>query len=238
MRLPILMYHRIGRRAQAARRPKMYVLPEQFEAQLEALKAWGYESIGFDDWLAYRAGSGSLPRRPIILTFDDGYASLFEVAFPLLRSNGFRATVFLVSDLIGRTNAWDKDEPQEPLLDAKHIAQMQPAGISFESHTRTHAPLTTIPIEQARDELTQSKAALERLLGTRVRVLCYPYGKENETVRALARDSGYEAAVIARRWMNSERTDPFRLVRIAVDDRTTVASLRWTLFRSRWLHWS
>jgi len=238
MRLPILMYHRVGPRPRNARRPRMYVSPEQFGAQLAALKSWGYETIAFGDWLAYLAGAGALPRRPIIVTFDDGYASLFDVAFPLLRSNGYRATVFLVSDLIGKTNAWDSDEPQEPLLDAPQIAQMQAAGIAFESHTRTHAPLTTIPIEQARDEMMLSKHALERLLGTRVRVLCYPYGKENAGIRALARDAGYEAAVIARRRMNTTRTDPFRLVRIGVDHRTSVAELRRTLFWLRWLHWA
>jgi len=67
-------------------------------------------------------------------------------------------------------------------------------------------------------------------------VICYPYGKQNATVRVLAQRAGYEAAVIARRRLNTVRTDPFRLTRIGIDYRTTLAGLRWTLFRLRWLH--
>ena len=83
MRLPILMYHRVDRLPPppGARYLRNYVLPEQFDAQLAALRRWGYETISFDDWLAYRRRERTLPRRPIILTFDDGYRSTYEVAW-------------------------------------------------------------------------------------------------------------------------------------------------------------
>ena len=235
MRLPILMYHKIDPIPRGARSLRLYVVPEQFAAQLAALVRWGYRTISFGDWLAYRRGAGTLPRRPIILTFDDGYRSTYDIAWPILRRYDCRATVFLVSDLIGKTNAWDVHEMQEPLLGAAEIAELQAGGIAFESHTRTHAALTMIEPEQALQELLTSRAALGGLLGTPVRVLCYPYGKQNAAVRALARQAGYEAAVMARRRMNTARTDPFRLKRIWIDYRTTIARLRWTLFRLRWV---
>ncbi len=236
MRLPILMYHKVDRIPPGARHLRNCVLPEQFAAQLEALARWGYQTISFAEWLAYRAnGLGQLPRRPIILTFDDGYRSTYEIAWPLLRRFGCVATVFLVSDLIGKTNVWDSDEVQEPLLGAPEIAAMRAGGVAFESHGKTHAALTTLPPDRALEELTASREALARLLDAPVRVVCYPYGKQNAVVRALARRAGYEAAVIARRRMNTPRTDPFRLTRIRVDYRTTLARLRWTLFRLRWL---
>jgi len=133
MRLPILMYHKIDRlpRPPGACHPRNYVLPEQFEAQLVALRRWGYQTISFGDWLAYRRGAGALPRRPIILTFDDGYRSTYEIAWPLLQRHGSTATVFLVSDLIGKTNAWDADEIQEPLLGPAEIAEMRAGHIEF-----------------------------------------------------------------------------------------------------------
>src|SRR5207302_1430384 len=80
MRLPILMYHKVDRPPPppGARYLRNYVLPEQFDAQLAALRRWGYETISFADWLAYRRRERTLPRRPIILTFDDGHRSTYE----------------------------------------------------------------------------------------------------------------------------------------------------------------
>ena len=228
------MYHKVDRMPPGARYLRNYVLPEQFEAQLAALARWGYRTVSFGDWLAYRRGVGSMPRRPIILTFDDGYRCTYDVAWPLLQRFGYTATVFLVSDLIGSTNAWDVHEVQEPLLGAAEIAEMQGGGIEFESHTKTHAPLTMIAPDRAMAELTAARAALVTMLGAPVRVLCYPYGKNNAAVRAMARQAGYEAAVMAGSRMNSRRTDPFRLRRIGIDYRTTIGQLRWKLFRLRW----
>jgi peptidoglycan/xylan/chitin deacetylase (PgdA/CDA1 family) len=235
MRLPILMYHVVDRMPRGARSPRNYVTPERFEAQLAMLARLGHRTISFADWLAYRRGAGELPQRPIILTFDDGYRSTAQIAWPILQQFGFGATVFLVSDLIGKTNAWDEPPPGEPLLDSGEIVAMQADGVHFESHSRTHAPLTMIAPERVREELTASRAALHHLLGRAVTVLCYPYGKENPVVRALTREAGYEAAVIARYRMNTTRTDPYRLTRIRVDQTMSPARLRWTLFRLRWL---
>ena len=235
MRLPILMYHKVDRMPPGARYVRNYVLPEQFEAQLAALARWGYRTVSFGEWLAYRRGAADLPRRPIIVTFDDGYRSTYEIAWPLLQRFGYTATVFLVSDLIGKTNAWDVHEVQEPLLGRAEIAEMQRGGIGFESHTKTHAALTLIEPDRAMEELTAARVTLAGLLGTPVRVLCYPYGKSNPAVRAMTREAGYEAAVMAGSRMNARRTDPFRLKRIGIDYRMTIAQLRWKLFRLRWL---
>ena len=221
MRLPILMYHAVDRIPPNARSPRLYVPPEQFDAQLATLARLGYETISFGDWLAYRRGEGTLPRRPVIITFDDGYRSLAPLAWPLLRRFGFSATVFLVSDLIGKTNAWDPPQPVEALLGPAEIAEMQAGGIQFESHTRTHPALTMIPAEEALEQLTSSRAALAGLLGTPVTVLCYPFGKQNASVRDLAREAGYQAAVIARPRLNTTRTDPFRLTRLWIDQHTS-----------------
>ena len=235
MRLPILMYHKIDHIPAGARHVRNYVLPDQFAAQLDALRRWGYQTISFADWLAHRAGAAPLPRRPIILTFDDGYRSTHDIAWPLLRRFAFTGTVFLVSDLIGKTNTWDADEIQEPLLDEPEIAAMQAAGITFESHGRTHAPLTTAGADRALDELASSRGALTQRLGRPVRVMCYPYGKHNAAVRALTQRAGYEAAVVTGRRMNRAGTDPYRLARLRIDARTSLARLGWTLFQLRWL---
>lgn len=238
MKLPILVYHRIDRIPPRARYPRSYVSPERFDAQLRWLRARGYRSISFEDYLAYRRGAARLPRRPIILTFDDGYRSTREIALPLLARHGFTGTTFVVADLVGKTNVWDPDEIQEPLLDAGDIRALSAAGMSFGSHTLRHARLTQLSPEAALADLRASRGRLEGLLGRPVVVLCYPYGEHTEDTRRLAMEAGYQAAVTLRRRMNTDRTDLYRLRRIPVARETSLARFAWNLFRLRWLRGS
>jgi peptidoglycan/xylan/chitin deacetylase (PgdA/CDA1 family) len=238
MKLPILLYHKIDRIPPGSRYPKNYVTPEQFEAQLALLRRGGYTSVSFADYLAYRRGESRLPGRPIILTFDDGYWSNRAVALPLLRKHGFTATIFLVATHVGKTNAWDVDEIQEPLLDAADVRAMQAAGVEFGSHTATHARLPAMTPSAALREMQASREILGALLGRPVRVLGYPYGDYNWETMRLAREAGYEAAVILRRRMNADATDLFELRRIPVTSLTSPARFAWDLFRLRWFHGS
>src|SRR5437867_11058911 len=101
MKLPILLYHKIEHVAPGSRYPQNYVTPEQFDAQLAFLRRLGYRSVSFADYVAYRRGNGRLPRRSVIITFDDGYRSNREIALPILHRHGFAATIFLVASQIG-----------------------------------------------------------------------------------------------------------------------------------------
>ncbi len=238
MKLPILVYHKIDRIPRGARFPKNYVTPEQFDAQLAFLARRGYRTISFTDYLAYRRGDDRLPRRPILITFDDGYRSTREIALPLLAQRGFTATIFLVASFMGKSNAWDADEIQEPLLDIADIQAMQAAGIGFESHTATHARLTRLPAHTAIQEMRSSRQQLEAILGRPVTVICYPYGEHTDETRRLAAEAGYQAGVIVRRRMNADSTDLFALRRIPVTCETTLGRFAWDLFRLRWFHGS
>ena len=244
MKLPILVYHKIDRIPPGSRYPKNYVTPEQFEAQLVFLARHRYTSVGFADYLAYRRGERLLPPRAIIITFDDGYRSNRTIALPLLRQYGFGATIFLVTAQLGKTNAWDRDELQEPLLDAADIHTMQAegrgggGGIDFGSHTATHARLTRLGSVDALRELRSSREQLGALLGKPVTVVCYPYGDYNRATLQLARDAGYEAGVIIRRRMNTDATDPLELRRIPITSLTSPGRFAWDLFRLRWFHGS
>ncbi len=215
------------------RHPGNHVLPEAFDGQLAELKRLHYQSISLDQWIAYREKRSGLPRRPIVITFDDGYRSTYDTAWPILKRYGFSATIFLVANLIGKTNAWDVGERQEPLLDENQIREMQSGGISFGSHTQSHAALTKIPLEEAARELAESRAALASLLGRPVTALCYPFAKQNRAIRSLARQAGYDAAVIGRGGTNRLWTDQYALRRIKIDTRTTIGRLSRTLARGR-----
>ena len=234
-KLPILLYHKIEEIPPGARHPRNYVRPKQFEAQLAALKSWGYTSIALEDWLEKRAAGGGMPSQPIVLTFDDGYRSNYEIAWPILRHYGARATLFLVADNIGGTNRWDADEIQQTLLSPDEIQAMQADGIRFGSHTCTHRSLIHLTETEALKELTQSRSKLENLLGRPVITLAYPYNNNNIRVRSLARRAGYQAAVLGRGSVNAPWTSHWALRRIQIEPQTTIEELKYRLSSWRWL---
>jgi len=235
MKLTILMYHKVDELENGVRHPGNYVQPAEFERQLDELLTWGYRTIDFAQWIDARDArtTANLPEKPLIVTFDDGYTCFDARAWPALRARGMDATVFLVSGQIGGVNAWESDEIELPLLDAKRILALQNEGVRFGSHSVAHRPLAHVPVEDARDELTRSRTQLAELLGRDVDVFAYPFSNQNRVVRELAREAGYRCAVRGKGRMNSPATDLFGLRRIKVEPTTTVESLERTLARER-----
>ena len=235
MKLAILMYHRIEEIPSNAVHVTNFVKPRQFAEQLMALRDWGYTSVRIGDWLAYRDHGKPLPLRPVILTFDDGYRSTIDIAWPVLRAHAFDAMTFLVAGQIGGTNAWDPTERPSPLLSASDVLALQREGMTFGSHTRTHRPLTRLPLAVVEEELGASRRDLEELLGEPVSTIAYPFNNQNRVIRQVARRVGYVAGMRGTGRMNRRGTDPLALRRIRVDYRMSVGDLRWRLFRERWL---
>jgi len=233
LKVPILVFHKVGAIPPESQFPRNYVRPEQFDALLASLRDAGYESIGFDQYVAHRRGEATLPRKPIILTFDDGYRSNAEIAVPIMRRHGFTATIFVVPGRLGETNAWDAEERQERLLTGAEIRALRAEGFMFGSHTMTHSRLTAVPPDRALRELRESREALESLLGESVRVVCYPWAQHDAGVRRMALDAGYACGVGIRRRLNRDDTDLMALHRIPVHYLHSTRRIRWDLFRLR-----
>jgi peptidoglycan/xylan/chitin deacetylase (PgdA/CDA1 family) len=159
---PVLVYHHVG---VALDRPR-YVTVEDFEAQLRHLDEAGYTPITVSRYEAILAGEAPAPRRPIVLTFDDGDHDFYRYAYPALRAHGFVATNFLISDVLRESDAERVVKPW-PYLVWPEIREMQAYGIEFQSHTVHHPRLTDLSTEQIRFELEGSKLALEAKLGQR-----------------------------------------------------------------------
>ncbi len=229
--VPILVYHKVDEPPEDARYPQLYVPPTRFAAQLALLRRLGRRPVTLARYVAYRHGEAELPPLPVVVTFDDGYRSNYQIAFPMLTSANVPATIFVVPGLLGRTNEWDADAAQEPLLDAGAIREMQRAGIDFQSHTRTHARLPALPARDALAELRDSREALEDLLGARVDAVAYPWGDHDPSVMRLAQAAGYRAGAAVRRRMNFDHTPLFALRRIEVSRDTTLRRLAWDLLR-------
>lgn len=192
--IPVLMYHRVIEHPLSDTAHGIWVTAEQFAAQLRSLRNRGFETITFRDCAEFLRGRQLLPRRPIILTFDDGYEDNYTVAFPVLQQFRFRAVIFTVTDPQRRTNFWDPEEPPARLLDMRQLQELARHGIEIGSHTVSHAKLTATPSDIARKELQESKDVLEQLLGSEVLSFAYPYGAVDLKAKQLVREAGYRFA--------------------------------------------
>jgi peptidoglycan/xylan/chitin deacetylase (PgdA/CDA1 family)/glycosyltransferase involved in cell wall biosynthesis len=191
-RFPVVMYHRVVDAASAGGRHGIWVTRDRFADELASLARRGCTPITFRDYAAHLAGERALPRRPVILTFDDGYADTHTLAFPLLRQHGMTAVVFLIGDASIVSNVWDAaGEPAVPLLSREQIREMAACGIEFGSHTATHARLPDLDAEHLAAELAGWKRTLEDRVGEPVIALCYPYGAVNAKVKEAVAEAGY-----------------------------------------------
>ncbi len=182
----------------------------------------------------YDLFSGNEPAKPIILTFDDGFQDFEETAAPMLSRFGFGATVFLVSDFVGKTNAWDENigDVTYPLMSKDSIVRLQEQGYEFGSHTRSHIRLSTHDALAQDEEIRGSKADLETLLGFPIETFCYPYGSYDESSLQSVRASGYRFAVTCDKGLNDGTEDPLRLKRIAIRNDTSLPVFIYKLWRA------
>jgi peptidoglycan/xylan/chitin deacetylase (PgdA/CDA1 family) len=213
------MYHAVEDEPHPRPYKHIHVTRSEFEWQMRNLKKRGYQPITFGTLLAAQAGEAALPPKPVILTFDDGYEDLLKNAVPVLTECAFPYTVFLVSGLIGKDNAWVVPEGLTPfpLLSWSQIREIDATGLaSFQPHTISHPHLAEIPIADATKEMAVSRDALQQELGRAMDVFCYPYGSVNAAVAAAAREIGYKCAVTTQFGRVRMADDPFMLPRVSV----------------------
>jgi peptidoglycan/xylan/chitin deacetylase (PgdA/CDA1 family) len=207
--LPILMYHYI-RKPPSMRNDwlgyKLSVSPADFATQMDWLSRNGFHPVDFNDVRAYFAGGQPLPTRPVVITFDDGYADLYTAAFPILSSHDFKAVAYIVSSFVGWPGYATADQ----------ILQMDHNGIEIASHTVDHANLARSSVGSVRRELVESKRSLERLLGRPVLDFAYPSGQFNAMVVAEVKQAGYDTAVTTTESVDHSFADRFVWARVRV----------------------
>jgi len=199
--VPILEYHVLGDAPADAPYPDLYVARPDFRHQLEWLDGHGYEAVTLeqvqDAW--YRAGT--LPPKPVVISFDDGYRPQFTFALPQLRKHGWAGVLNL------------KAEGSD--LYRSNVEAMVAAGWEVASHTIDHSDLTTLGPAALRRELAGSRRILRRDYGVPVKNFCYPSGRYDETVIAAVEAAGYEGATTEVRGYAS-RDKPFELARYEI----------------------
>jgi peptidoglycan/xylan/chitin deacetylase (PgdA/CDA1 family) len=234
-RLRILAYHAVADLAADPVLAEYGVPPALFADHLDQLAEHGWEFVGLDAVLASFDEGRPLPRRALLLTFDDAYTDLLEVACPLLRARDIPAVVFAVTDRIGATNLWDqaKGAAALPLLDAAGLLAVAEQGVEVGSHTATHRSLPKIDDGEVGEELTGSAATLERLGLPRPRAFSYPYGGAGPRLAEAVRGAGYEIAFTTA-WGEARAADRHLVPRVEVHASDTPRKLRLKLAAAGW----
>ena len=210
--LLVLMYHAIDAPPLFHGLRGLYVTPRLLTQQLRELQAApGASFTTLSEWNRQRPAA-----RRVALTFDDAHRNLFRNGLPVLRQLGVPAITYVVGSLIGKSNEWDdgKGARREPLMDRVQLREWIEAGLEIGSHGLTHRDLTTLSPDEARREIVDSKKLLEDLFGHPIRHFCYPYGAQNDAIRAIAQEAGYETATSTLGGINTSATDPFTLRRL------------------------
>jgi peptidoglycan/xylan/chitin deacetylase (PgdA/CDA1 family)/glycosyltransferase involved in cell wall biosynthesis len=227
MRLPVLMYHRIGEIPHGCVLG-LSIPPNVFEHHIRWLARHGYKTIRVADWLAWIREGKSLPPKPLLLTFDDAYADTAQYGLPVLQRYGFSGVVFVVTGVIGQTNKWDEaaGNPSLRMMTAEQIRHWARQGIEFGAHTRTHPDLTIVSSQKLEEEIAGSSADLGELLQTRITSFAYPYGFFNEAAKQVA-SRVFDLSFTIEQGINTLAADPHAQRRVMVLPDDPLVKLGW-----------
>ena len=187
VRVPILVYHRVAptHDGQSAQQRLLGVDPATFQRQMTFLAENKYTVISLGTLVDAIQGHGSLPARPVVITFDDGWKSQYVSALPVLEQMHFTATFFVITRQVGKGAAY---------MTLDELKALQQAGMTIASHSRTHPDLVKVSDSQLEDEMVGSRDDLQKMLGVTTELFAYPYGSWDKRIAAAAEYAGYRAA--------------------------------------------
>lgn len=209
--IPILTYHSLDES-----RSVISTSPVTFKKQMEYLWKNGYQALSLSEAVSFIHLKKAFPEKTFVITFDDGYQNACTEAFPVLKQYGFKGTVFLVTDYCGKYNNWpghSRRIERRPLLSWSEIKEMQQSGMEFGAHTLTHPDLTRLTIQQAEQEILQSKDRIQDHLGMGVQVFAYPYGKYDAKIKEIVRRH-FRGACSSKLGTVEQDCDPYALRRV------------------------
>ena len=217
-KVPILMYHSISGAA-TGRFRQFTVSPASFAQQMAYLHQQRYTPLTVTQFVNARYQEAPvLAGRPVILTFDDGFADFFTDALPVLKRYNFTATLYITTAFIDGASWWLRRERETArrMLGWQEVSEIAGNGIECGAHTHTHPRLDMLSIHAARNEMLRSKGLLEDYLGQEISSFAYPYGYQTARLRQAAREVGFTSACAVGHAKSSLAGDPFCLARLMV----------------------
>lgn len=210
-RVPILMYHVINDPPPGTPYPELWTPWKTFAATMFALRRAGYTGVTLGQvWKAWHGGPG-LPRKPVVISFDDGYPSQSQHARPTLRALGWP----------GVLNLEGKNIDPKVGLSRHQVRALMAAGWEIDAHSQTHPDLTTISGAQLREEVAGSRAKIRRIFGVPVDFFAYPAGRYDAAAQAAVRAAGFKAATTVDPGIAAPTDDPYALPRVRVNGTDT-----------------
>ena len=223
--IPILRYHSVSTDPAGWIAP-LSVSPTTFADHVDLIAASGRTAMTVSELSAALTGRRPLPRRPIVITFDDGFADFADAA-EVLSEHCLPSTLYVTTGALrGRgSRPSDMALPYAPMLDWSQLPELYELDVEIGAHTHTHPQLDTLPPSAIACEILQSKEMLEDALGLEVLSFAYPHGFHCEKTRRLVRTLGYSSACAVTNALSSNLDCVYSLARLTIRDTTTVNDL-------------
>ena len=226
--VPVVMYHRVINNSENEGIYGTYIYENIFRQHMQYLKDNNFDVITFEDLnkIGWR-NRFQRNKKYIMITFDDGYVDNYNLAFPILKEFGFKATIFLMGE--STYNEWDVNaggEKKFELMDKFMIKEMQDYGIEFGAHTFNHPKLNKLSEEEIRHQIVDVKKPLEKKIEKEIITFAYPYGILNDYAKKMAREAGYTFTVSTDSGSVCLSDDLYQIRRIAIFPTTNLFSFK------------
>jgi peptidoglycan/xylan/chitin deacetylase (PgdA/CDA1 family) len=187
---PVLAYHKISPQKEFG---LTTITPAIFEKQIKIIQQSGFTPITFGELKS----QSEFPQNPLIITFDDGYESVYRYALPVLVKYNIKVVIYVLSDFIGQINIWEAYKIQRRFrhLSTQQIREMVKLGIEIGSHGKKHSYLPNLNDKELHDEIMISKTKLSDIAGDEIISYCYPYGVSNRKIEEVVKKCNYKFAV-------------------------------------------
>lgn len=238
--IKVLMYHRVLKEKPKGDTKWHYVTEDMFEKQMKLLDKLGYTAITFSDYVLYQEGKLTLPKKSIIVTFDDGYLDIYDNALPIMQKYNIRAVLFVMGNRGLQKAEWDESEGDAPcyLMSDEQIKTADSLGFEIGAHSMDHLDLVDLPYGELSYEIMRSKKQIEHVLKKPVYTFAYPYGRLDKRVQEATLDAGYQFACGVYTGPPSFGKNSYDIRRIAIkNDIGTLSFLFRVLSPFQYIQW-
>lgn len=199
--IPVLMYHKIG----DDKDNDAVIREDLFREQMKFLKDNGYNPLTMDQLYDYVVNGAAVPEKPVVLTFDDGYADTYSIVYPIMKEYGFAATVFINPGDVGTRLTWDQ------------VREMHENGITISNHGFQHIEMGQLSEAKQIENITKAQEALAKEVGIKDNPwFCYPYGDKNEFTDAATKKAGIKMSMAMKSGWAHTGDNPYNILRVWV----------------------
>ena len=199
--IPVLMYHKVG----DDKDNDAVIREDLFREQMKFLKDNGYNPLTMDQLYDYVVNGAAVPEKPVVLTFDDGYADTYSIVYPIMKEYGFPATVFINPGDVGTRLTWDQ------------VREMHKNGITISNHGFQHIEMGQLSETKQIENITKAQEALAKEVGIKDNPwFCYPYGDKNEFTDSASKKAGIKMGMAMKSGWAHTGDNPYNILRVWV----------------------